>query len=103
MRASLTIRTQASEPAGGVVATARRSTTVIGAGSSDPSATNPFSLTAPDNTTIDGGSVTITGDGTYSNPTTVLATQVGTYTWHASYAGDSLNNGAVDNDRKSVV
>src|SRR5439155_8139099 len=25
-----------------------------------------------------------------------VATQVGTYTWHASYSGDVLNNGALD-------
>src|SRR5207248_3331537 len=42
------------------------------------------------------GSVTFSGDGTYSAPNTVLATQVGTYTWHATYNGDGLNNAAAD-------
>ena len=26
----------------------------------------------------------------------MTATQVGTYVWHASYSGDGLNNGAID-------
>src|SRR5262249_19525512 len=49
------------------------------------------------------GSVTINGDGTYALPTTVLASQVGTYTWHASYAGDSFNNGAIDNGQNESL
>ena len=39
----------------------------------------------------------VTGDGTYNAPTPVTATQVGTYTWLATYTGDGLNNGAIDN------
>ena len=55
-----------------------------------------FTLTAPNNTTTTVGTVTVSGNGTYNAPT-VTATQVGTYVWHASYSGDGLNNGAVDN------
>ena len=54
-----------------------------------------FTLTQPDGTTVPEGTVTVSGDGTYASPT-VTATQVGTYTWQASYSGDGLNNGAVD-------
>ena len=32
-----------------------------------------------------------------------LATEVGTYTWSASYAGDGLNNGAIDNGKNESV
>ena len=55
-----------------------------------------FTLTAPNNTTTTVGTVPVSGNGTYTAPT-VTATQVGTYVWHASYSGDGLNNGAIDN------
>ena len=42
------------------------------------------------------GTVPVSGTGTYNAPT-VTATEVGTYIWHASYSGDGLNNGAIDN------
>jgi hypothetical protein len=58
-------------------------------------ATITFSLTAPDSTTTSFAPVAVTGDGTYSSPT-VTATEVGTYTWHASYSGNSFNNGVTD-------
>ena len=61
-----------------------------------------FTLTAPDGSTITVGTVTVTGDGTYNAPT-VLATEVGTYTWHASYSGDSLNNSALDNGQNDSL
>ena len=32
-----------------------------------------------------------------------MATQVGTYTWHASYSGDGLNNGAIDDGTNESV
>jgi hypothetical protein len=37
----------------------------------------------------------VTAAGIYNSPT-VIATQVGTYVWHASYTGDGLNNGKID-------
>ena len=39
----------------------------------------------------------------YNSPTSVLATQVGTYTWHAHYSGDTNNNGADDNGTNEGV
>ena len=33
----------------------------------------------------------------------MTATQVGTYTWHASYSGDGLNNGAIDDGTNESV
>jgi len=97
VKASPTIATQVSETGGGVVGTAILSDTVSVSGGYGPTGLVSFSLTLPNGTTVPEGSVSINGDGTYSAPDMVLATQVGTYTWHASYAGDSLNNGAVDN------
>jgi len=94
--ASPAIATTASETAGGVVGSAVLSDSVKVTGGDSPTGTITFTLTAPDGKTITVGSVTINGDGTYSAPT-VIATEVGTYTWHASYAGDALNNGASDN------
>jgi hypothetical protein len=96
IKASPTISTNASETAGGVVGTAVLSDSVTVTGGYNPTGTVTFTLTQPDNSSISVGSVTINGDGTYALPTTVLATQVGTYTWHANYLGDSLNNGAID-------
>ena len=63
-----------------------------------------FSLTAPDGTVTPEGSATVTGDNTYSVPEPVLATEVGTYTWSATYSGDGNNNGTNDNGvNESVV
>ncbi|MDB5357471.1 MAG: hypothetical protein JWN24_3924 [Phycisphaerales bacterium] len=95
-KASPSISTIASETLGGVVGSAILSDTVTVAGGYGPTGTIFFSLTKPDGTTASAGSVAISGDGTYNAPQ-ILATEVGTYTWHASYAGDTLNNGAVDN------
>src|SRR5262249_55999712 len=67
-----------------------------------PGGTIPFTLTAPDGSTTTVGTVTVTGAGTYASPT-VLATQVGTYTWHATYSGDGLNSGATDNGANESV
>ena len=38
---------------------------------------------------VDTETVTTSGDGTYTTCNAVVATQVGTYTWHVSYAGDA--------------
>ena len=96
VKASPTISTSASETAGGVVGSAVLSDSVTVSGGDNPTGTVTFTLTAPNGTTSPVGTVTIAGDGTYNAPT-VVATQVGTYTWHASYGGDGLNNGAADN------
>ena len=96
VKASPTISTSASETAGGVVGSAVLSDSVTVSGGDNPSGTVTFTLTAPDGTTSPVGTVSIAADGVYNAPTAV-ATQVGTYTWHASYGGDGLNNGAVDN------
>ena len=93
--ASPSINTQASVSAGGVVGTAVLSDSVTVSGGDNPTGTVTFILAEPNGTTITVGSVSISGDGTYAAPT-VAATQVGTYTWHASYGGDTLNNGASD-------
>src|SRR5207302_1032624 len=55
-----------------------------------------FTLTQPDTTTVTVGTVPVSGNGTFNAPD-FTATEVGTYTWHASYSGNSLNNGAIDN------
>src|SRR5260221_327417 len=61
-----------------------------------------FTVTAPDGSTSTLGTVTVTGPGSYDSPT-VTATQVGTYTFHASFSGDSLNNGASDDGSNESV
>ena len=71
-------------------------------GGYNPGGTITFTLIRPDGTTITVGTVPVTGAGTYSAPT-VLATQVGTYSWHASYTGDGLNNGAIDDGTNESV
>src|SRR5262249_60039869 len=63
----------------------------------------PCRVRARAGTTAKTESVTVNGDGTYTTPTGVLATQVGTYTWSASYSGDGLNNGAIDNGADESV
>jgi uncharacterized repeat protein (TIGR01451 family) len=97
IKASPTIITSSSETAGGVVGSSVLSDSVTVSGGDNPTGTVTFTLTRPDGTVISAGSVSINADGTYSDGTTILATQVGTYTWHASYGGDGLNNSAVDN------
>ena len=74
-------------------------------GGDDPSGTIQFSITDPNGHTTDVGSpVTVNGDGSYDAPSSVNLALVGTYTWSASYSGDSLNDGAVDNgDNESVT
>ena len=55
-----------------------------------------FTLTDPNGDTVASATQTVpvTGDGTYVTTNTIAATEVGTYTWAASYSGDTLNNGA---------
>ena len=95
--ASPAIGTSASETAGGVVGTSVLSDSATITGGFNVSGGNiTFTLTAPDGSTTTVGTVPVTAAGTYNAPT-VTATEVGTYTWHASYSGDGLNNGAIDN------
>ena len=98
-----TLTTVASATAGGVVGTADLSDAATLSGGDSPTGTISFSLTAPDGTTTPEGSVTVTGDGVYDSPTSVLATEVGTYTWHAMYSGDTNNNPATDNGANEGV
>jgi uncharacterized repeat protein (TIGR01451 family) len=102
-KASPAISTQASETGNGVVGTATTSDTATVSGGVTPTGTITFTLKAPDGTTSTIATDTVNGDGTYSaGPVSI--TQVGTYTWSASYSGDSLNNRAVDNgDNESVT
>jgi Matrixin/Prealbumin-like fold domain len=103
VKATPTISTCATITSGGVCGSAQTSDTLTVTGGNHPTGIVTFTLKAPDGTTSTVGTVTINGDGNYSLATTVAITQVGTYTWHASYAGDSLNNGAVDNGNNESV
>ena len=102
IKASPTISASVSETAGGVVGSATLSDSVTVSGGDNPTGTITFTLTAPNGTTSPVGTVAIAGDGTYNAPS-VVATQVGIYTWHASYGGDGLNNGAIDNGSNESV
>ena len=103
IKASPAITTQATVSAGGVVGTALLADVATLSGGDGPTGTISFSLTAPDGTTAPEGSVAATGDGVYGSPISVLATEVGTYSWHAIYSGDTLNAGASDNGANEGV
>ena len=97
--ASPMIVTAASETASGVVGSSELSDTATLSGGYDlNSGSITFDLTAPGATTAtEEGTVSVSADGTYTSPS-VLATQVGTYTWSSSYSGDGdLNGPAADN------
>ena len=88
--------TNASDTAGGAVGSPVLSdSATLSGGNSISGGSITFTLTAPDNSTTTVGTVPVSGAGTYDAPT-VLATEVGTYTWHASYSGDSQNYAAID-------
>ena len=99
---SPTIGTQASETNGGMCGSTQMTDTATLAGGYNPSGTITFTLTEPNNTTITVGTVTVNGNGSYTSPA-VTATQTGTYTFHATYSGDSLNNSAVDNGKNETL
>ena len=87
--------TDASKTGDGVVGTDTTCDSATLSGSFNGTGTITFSLTAPDNSTKQIGlPVTVSGDDTYQSPSCPLLTEVGTYTWSASYSGDDLNNGA---------
>jgi hypothetical protein len=99
-----TVVTVASESNGGVVGSSVLSDSAVVSGGNNPTGTITFTLKAPDGTTTTvGDPVQVNGDGTYSPTTTVQATEVGTYTWFASYSGDNLNNPAVDDGTNESV
>src|SRR5262249_10759155 len=89
---------------GNVVGTALLSDTVTITGGYVHTGTITFTLTAPNGTTAATQTVTVTsGVDVYTNPTAVLATQGGTYTWHATYTEDGLNNGASDDGTNETL
>src|SRR5205807_384727 len=97
-KASPTVSTSASETGSGVVGTDSTSDSATVSGGDSPSGTFQCRVPAPRNPpSFPPRRSSDLGDGTYNAPTTVALTQVGTYTWHASYSGDGLNNGAIDN------
>ena len=104
IKACPSIKTQASVTGNGVVGTDSTSDTATVSGGDHPTGTIQFSITDPNNnTTTVGSPVTVNGDGTYNAPSSVPLTLVGTYTWSASYSGDSLNNGTVDNGNNESI
>src|SRR5436190_1605782 len=86
IKTSPALVTTASESAGGVVGSA------IPQYSAAPSADyytlslhDALPISAPSGGTAYTQVVTVTGPGTYTTSNANVATQVGTYTWHASY------------------
>jgi len=55
-----------------------------------------FKLYAPNGNLVTTQWVDVHGNGTYRTSSTVIARQVGTYTWHARYYGDGRNNSVND-------
>ena len=102
VQANPVINTVASESDGGVVGVSSLSDVAMLSGGNAPGGTIDFTLTAPDLSVTDLGSVPVSGDGTYNSPN-VLATEVGTYTWHAYYSGDANNSAASDNGANEGV
>ena len=104
VKASPTIATVAAASPSLVVGTATLSdAATISGGYGVSGGSITFTLTEPNGAVVTEGPVAVTGDGTYNAPTPVLATQVGTYTWLATYTGNGLNNGAVDNGANESV
>ena len=81
--------------AGGVVGATALTDSATLSGGDPPGGTITFILTAPDHSVASTQSVAVAGAGNYS-PAPVAATQVVSYTWSASYAGNALNNAAND-------
>ena len=95
MPASPTLLTSAFFSAGNVVGSAIPQDQAVLSGGYKESGAITFTLYAPDNTVADTQTIIPSGDGTYTTSNASVATQVGTYTWKVSYAGDGLNNGPV--------
>jgi len=94
IKASPTIVSTATET-GLLIGNATLQDSALLAGGYQPAGSITFSLTAPDGTTATIGSDTASGNGTYLSPN-FTATEIGAYTWHVSYGGDSNNNAATD-------
>ena len=100
-------------PASPAIATVAGGPVVVGGGAKltdtasltggySPAGTITFTLTGPGNTVVDTETVAVTGDSTYTTPSGYLPTAVGTYTWSASYGGDSNNGPASDNGQNET-
>ncbi len=97
VKATPTLVTVASFSAGNVVGSAiPQDKATLSGGYSISGGTITFKLHAPDTSIVDTETVTVTASGTYTTLNTVIANQVGTYTWSASYTGDGLNVGVSD-------
>ena len=76
----------------------------LSGGSNISRGTIHFTLDTPSATGLDEGTVTVVaGQLVYTAPNTVNVTEFGTYTWHASYSGDGLNNGAIDDGKNESL
>ena len=70
-------------------------------GGYDPTGTITFALIAPNGTTVDTETVSVSGDGNYTTPKGYnLPTNAaaGTYQWNATYSGDTDNHSTTDDD-----
>ena len=90
-------------PTSGTVEVTTLNDSAILSGGTNPTGTITFTLTAPNGSTAATETVSVNGDSTYSTPTGVLATQVGTYYWVASYSGDSNNLGVSSGTKSEPV
>jgi hypothetical protein len=82
--------------------------TAVLSGGFGATGTITFTLYNPSNVAVYTDVVTVNGDGSYStasgtNPGGYPPTGAGTYQWHATYSGDSANNGATDNGQNETV
>jgi hypothetical protein len=102
-KASPAVTTQVSATANNVVNVSILSDTATITGGMALSGTLTFTVTYPNGITTVVGTVAVNGAGTYAVPTTIVATLVGTYTFHAVYSGDANNNAAVDTGANESV
>ena len=100
--ATLAINTVAAET-GNAVGTATLTDTAVLSGGYNPTGAITFTLTAPDGTTAATETAAVAGDGSYTTPTPVLATQAGSYTWSATYGGDTKNSPVHDNGQNETL
>jgi hypothetical protein len=96
VKASPKIVTCASLTGGNIVGAAVPQDSAIVSGGYNVTGNLVFTLKGPDLSTVYTEIVALSGNGTYSTHSTFVPTVSGTYTWSVSYAGNSLNNGAID-------
>jgi hypothetical protein len=77
-------------------------------GFNNPTGTISFSLQDPTNLVVYTDQVTVSGNNTYStatgtNPGGYAPTVTGTFTWAASYSGDSNNPAAIETGETEIV